>query len=143
MISLLPFLALTPLALASKPPLETPNHPHNRNHPHRHLLSRAITKDATQATSRNFDFIIAGGGLSGLAIAARLAEWSTNTTVLVIEAGDDGSDVEERIDTPGFSYLRGLGGSQYDWAYKTVAQVSVGYTFFYIFHCDIMYTRRD
>ena len=124
MLDRLPLLAIICFGLAFSSVLaQQDNQPRNRNHPHRHLLSRAITQDPSQATNRNFDFIVAGGGLAGLAIARRLSDWS-NTTVLVIEAGDDGSDVEERIDTPGFSYLRGLGGSQYDWSYNTTPQVN-------------------
>lgn len=36
------------------------------------------------------------GGVAGLALAARLSEWS-NTTVLVIEAGGDGTDVQDQV----------------------------------------------
>ena len=43
--------------------------------------------------------MIVGGGAAGLALAGRLSE-STNTTVAVIEAGDDGSAVMERILVP-------------------------------------------
>jgi choline dehydrogenase-like flavoprotein len=38
--------------------------------------------------------------VAGLALAARLSEWST-VTVLVIEAGGDGEDVQQQIDIPG------------------------------------------
>ncbi len=44
--------------------------------------------------------MIAGGGVAGLALAARLSEWS-NVTVLCIEAGGDGDDVADQIDIPG------------------------------------------
>lgn len=94
--------ALTPLVAA------VPGS-HNPNHPVRQLVSRAITNDASTVADQTFDFIIAGGGLAGLAVAARLSEWS-NQTVLVIEAGPDGTQREEQIDTPGkapYSHCRG------------------------------------
>jgi choline dehydrogenase len=89
--------ALTPFASAA----------HNPNNPHRRALKRAITDDASTVNGQTFDFIIAGGGLAGLAIAARLSEWS-NQTVLVVEAGGDGSGtladgriVQDMINIPG------------------------------------------
>ena len=91
--------ALTPFASAA----------HNPNNPHRRALKRAITDDASTVNGQTFDFIIAGGGLAGLAIAARLSEWS-NQTVLVVEAGGDGSGtladgriVQDMINIPGQS----------------------------------------
>lgn len=68
------------------------------------------------------------GGLAGLAIAARLSEYS-NFTVAVIEAGTSGESgtendfsVPDLIDIPGNSYLHGLTYTDYDWGYKTVVQ---------------------
>lgn len=74
--------------------------PVNDRHPIRDLFKREITDDATKVNDKAFDFVIAGGGLAGLAIAARLSEWS-NVTVCVIEAGTDGSEVQQQIDIPG------------------------------------------
>ncbi|WWC92503.1 uncharacterized protein L201_007462 [Kwoniella dendrophila CBS 6074] len=100
-------------------------HPHNLNNPHRELHKREIVSDASKVNGKSFDFVIAGGGVAGLALASRLSEWS-NVTVLCIEAGGDGSDVQAKIDTPGYSYLNSLTGSAYDWAYNTVAQTDSG-----------------
>lgn len=77
---------------------------HNPHHAHRAIAERAITNDASSIEGRTFDFIIAGGGVAGLTIASRLSEWS-NQTVLVIEAGGDGSDVIDQIITPGKFFL--------------------------------------
>ncbi|WVW80638.1 hypothetical protein I302_102624 [Kwoniella bestiolae CBS 10118] len=120
-ISLLPLLSTVIAFDPSKREL----HPHNINNPHRSNLKREITSDASKVNGNSYDFVIAGGGVAGLTLAARLSEWS-NVTVLCIEAGGDGTDVEAKIDTPGYSYLNSLTGSAYDWAYNTVAQVDSG-----------------
>ena len=58
------------------------------------LTKRAITTDPNSATQDSYDYIIVGGGTSGLAVAARLSEDSTKQ-VLVIEAGGDARDSED------------------------------------------------
>ncbi|TGJ88443.1 hypothetical protein E0Z10_g387 [Xylaria hypoxylon] len=68
--------------------------------------------------TESFDFIIAGGGTAGIALASRLSEVA-HQTVLVLEAGVDHSD-DPRVKTPAF-YLA-LFGTDVDWGFRTVAQ---------------------
>ncbi|KAG8734908.1 hypothetical protein FRC10_011222 [Ceratobasidium sp. 414] len=98
---------------------------HNPNHPLKPLLARAVTADATKLDGKTFDFVIVGGGTAGLAMAARLSEYS-NTTVAVLEAGGDGSAHADNITIPGYSYLHGLTGSDADWSYTITNQPSAG-----------------
>ena len=90
-----------------------------------HLASRADTSDDVgKVSDKEFDFVIVGGGVGGLAIASRLSE-EENLTVAVIEAGGDGSDVEDQIYIPGYSYLHGLTVSSYDWNYYVEQQAVI------------------
>lgn len=67
------------------------------------------------------DFVIVGGGPSGLVVASRLTE-DPNISVLVVEAGQDNS-TDLRIRTPA-SWILILGQDEFDWAYTTVPKVS-------------------
>ncbi|CAE6453873.1 unnamed protein product [Rhizoctonia solani] len=98
---------------------------HNPNNPNRYLLARAITADVSKLDGKSFDFVIIGGGTAGLAMAARLTEYS-NVTVAVIEAGGDGSAHADNINIPGYSYLHGLTGSDADWSYTITNQTNAG-----------------
>ncbi|KXX73255.1 Oxygen-dependent choline dehydrogenase [Madurella mycetomatis] len=66
-----------------------------------------------------YDFVIVGGGTSGLVVAARLTE-DPNTSVLVLEAGGDYT-ADPRIRTPAF-WLSVLGSPDFDWDYQSVPQ---------------------
>jgi choline dehydrogenase-like flavoprotein len=67
-----------------------------------------------------YDFIIVGGGTSGLVVAARLTE-DPNISVLVLEAGEDHSS-DPRITTP--ALWPSLLGTEVDWAYLSEPQVN-------------------
>jgi len=70
--------------------------------------------------SNEYDFIVVGGGTSGLVVATRLTE-DPNIRVLVLEAGDDHS-MDPRVTTP--ALWPSLLGSNFDWAYLSEPQVS-------------------
>ncbi|KAJ5541061.1 hypothetical protein N7494_006137 [Penicillium frequentans] len=71
--------------------------------------------------SDSYDFVIIGGGQAGLTVGGRLAE-DTNHTVLVLEAGGNGDEYRERIDTPAYSYYDSLWTTPLNWKYYTVPQ---------------------
>ncbi|KAG7098258.1 hypothetical protein E1B28_000220 [Marasmius oreades] len=75
--------------------------------------------------AKSYDFLIIGGGQAGLALASRLSE-DSNTTVLVIEAGDTGEAVQDKISIPSSTYFNSLTKSEYDWSYETTSQTNLG-----------------
>jgi choline dehydrogenase len=50
--------------------------------------ANVVTSNPSTVSNKTYDYVVVGGGLTGLVVAARLAEVSRNT-VLVIEAGRD------------------------------------------------------
>ncbi|KUJ14082.1 alcohol oxidase [Mollisia scopiformis] len=72
----------------------------------------------TSCQALTYDYIIVGGGTSGLVIANRLSELS-NVTVAVIEAGDS------VLNNPNVTDVGGYGlafGTDIDWAYQSTNQ---------------------
>lgn len=84
---------------------------YNPNHPHRDLAKRSTTADPSGIKGLSYDYIIVGGGVAGLTLAARLSD-TANQTVLVIEAGGDGSDVVLNQQIPGMCRLYELSDAQ-------------------------------
>lgn len=72
-----------------------------------------------EMTPEEYDFIIIGGGTSGLVVARRLTE-DPNIQVLVLEAGADGRD-DPRVKTP--ALFETLKGTEADWGFETEAKV--------------------
>ena len=66
-----------------------------------------------------YDFVIVGGGTSGLVVANRLSE-DPNVQVLVIEAGGDHTN-NDSVKIP--ILHEGLKGSEVDWNFQSLSQV--------------------
>ncbi|THH14920.1 hypothetical protein EW146_g5484 [Bondarzewia mesenterica] len=79
-------------------------------------------------SGKTFDYIVVGGGTSGLVLAVRLSEDPT-VSVLVLEAGAANLD-DPAILTPA-AFGSHFGKSEYDWAFNTVAQDNCHGTSFY------------
>ncbi|OJJ29704.1 hypothetical protein ASPWEDRAFT_46452 [Aspergillus wentii DTO 134E9] len=80
------------------------------------------TARAKNHASAQYDFVVVGGGTSGLVIANRLSEMQ-NATVAVIEAGDS------VLNNFNVSNVMGYGlafGTEMDWAYQTENQTYAG-----------------
>ncbi|MDW4551190.1 GMC family oxidoreductase N-terminal domain-containing protein [Defluviimonas sp. D31] len=70
----------------------------------------------------SFDYIVAGGGSAGCALAARLAE-NPDVTVALIEAGGRGRDLFIRMPA-GNGFI--FGNPKHDWGYSSVPQAALG-----------------
>jgi len=79
------------------------------------LVKRAngVSWNPSDAAFQTFDYVVVGGGLTGITVAARLAE-NPSVSVLVIEAGQDnrGDQRVQNIYTYGQAF-----GSELDWAW--------------------------
>ncbi|KAG2416106.1 glucose oxidase precursor [Aspergillus terreus] len=81
-------------------------------------LSLAVAAPLSNSTSAKYDYIVIGGGTSGLAVANRLSE-DPSVNVLILEAGGS------VWNNPNVTNVNGYGlafGSDIDWQYQSVNQ---------------------
>jgi len=84
-------------------------------------ITPGVIRDPSLVANTTYDYVIAGGGLTGLTVAAKLLEnASTNFTVLVIENGFYGSEYGPIIDD--LNTYGQIFGSSVDHAYETNPQ---------------------
>ncbi len=67
----------------------------------------------------DYDFVIIGGGTSGLVVAAKLSE-NPETQVLVLEAGQDHTE-DPRVKIP--ALYETLKNTEADWSFRSLPQV--------------------
>ncbi|KAG9237169.1 hypothetical protein BJ875DRAFT_481595 [Amylocarpus encephaloides] len=77
-----------------------------------------MTSSATTLPEKVFDYVVIGGGTSGLVVAARLTE-DPNVRVLVLEAGEN-QLANPMINIP--AMWTAILGSEMDYAFKTIPQ---------------------
>jgi choline dehydrogenase len=75
----------------------------------------AVTTNPADAANKTFDYIVIGAGLTGITVAARLAE-NPNISVLLIEAGSDNRKDSRVYDL--YAYSKAF-GTELDWAWPT------------------------
>lgn len=73
------------------------------------------------ASTTAYDYIIAGGGLSGCVVAARLKEYKPEAKILLIEAGED-TRARTDILRPEVLNL----GTDLDWKFNTEPAPGIG-----------------
>jgi choline dehydrogenase len=74
-----------------------------------------VTSNAGDAAGQTYDYVIVGGGLTGLTVASRLSE-NPDITVLVIETGADNRDDPRVYDI--YTYGQAF-GTELDWQFPT------------------------
>lgn len=72
------------------------------------------------STPLEADYVIIGGGTSGLVLAARLSENDSSRSVIVLEAGKNLTD-DPRVQTP--ALWTTLMGYEADWQFQSTPQV--------------------
>ncbi|KAI0716163.1 alcohol oxidase [Cerioporus squamosus] len=80
-----------------------------------HKRATEVTTDTAGVDGQTYDYIVVGGGLTGITVATRLAE-NSSLKILVVEAGGDDRTNEQIYDI--YAYSEAFGGPM-DWAWPT------------------------
>jgi len=75
--------------------------------------ANGVSWNPWDAAEQTFDYVVVGGGLTGITVAARLAE-NPSVTVLIVEAGQD-NRWDERVRNI-YTYGQ-VFGSELDWSW--------------------------
>ena len=87
-----------------------------------YIASKSRKTLVVSKINSTYDYVVVGAGTAGSVVAARLSE-DRNTTVLVLEAGGDGSDIIFGV-LSSVPLLYGLlQNTSYDWKYYTEPQM--------------------
>lgn len=109
----LPLVALA-LALLTLSPSAALANEHANSYTYSKRAS-GVTSDPTTAADQTFDYIVVGAGLAGVTVAARLAE-NSSLTILLLEAGNDDRTDPRVYDI--YEYGQAFGTSL-TWQWKT------------------------
>lgn len=102
----------------------SPVHSFGRMEYHHQLTKRSMSSKHSMLDGKTFDYVIAGGGQAGAALAGRLSE-NPNVTVAVIEAGVSGTSPDDsaRLDIPSANLYNSSSSTYMDWQFTTEKQV--------------------
>jgi choline dehydrogenase-like flavoprotein len=112
-------LAAVTLSGSIQAPLQVP--PSSTTHTTIAPTATGVISDPLKVANQTYDYLIAGGGLTGLTIAAKLLDHPHNFNVLVIESGFYGSEYGPIIDD--LNTYGQIFGSTVDHAYETNPQI--------------------
>jgi hypothetical protein len=113
LVALLCSLAITLIPGGQSRPLE--ERPNSATNSTLHKRASGVTSNSWDAAYQTYDYVVIGGGLTGITVASRLAE-NPNTQVLIIEAGGD-DRFDQRVQNI-YTYGQAF-GSELDWSWPT------------------------
>ncbi|KAJ1023366.1 hypothetical protein NDA18_004890 [Ustilago nuda] len=88
------------------------------------LFKRTLLASPARLANGSYDYIIVGGGLSGLVLANRLSS-NASISVAVIEAGSSGYSTNRKLVVPSANLYDSSVGTEYDWQFVTSPQAGL------------------
>lgn len=91
-----------------------------------YLISQSlaeVTSSPTAAAGQTFDYIVVGAGLTGTTVAARLAE-NSDITILLVEAGGDDRQEPNVFDI--YKYGAAFSNTSLNWKWPTDHGTMIG-----------------